>query len=887
MALTSGTKLGPYEILGAAGAGGMGEVYRARDTRLDRTVAVKVLSTHLAERPDLQKRFEREARTISKLTHPHICALYDVGQQEGVDFLVMEYLEGETLSHRLQRGPLPIEQTLKYGIEIAAALEAAHRQGIVHRDLKPGNVMLTKAGAKLMDFGLAKLAEQPAPVAVALSEMADAPTLPSQEKSLTEEGVIVGTFQYMAPEQLEGKEADARTDLFALGMVLYEMATGRPAFTGKTKASVIAAILSSEPPPISSLQPLTPPAFDRVVKTCLAKEPDERFQTAHDLNLQLRWIAEGGSQAGVAAPVVARRRNRERLAWALAAALFLGLLGAIGSAGWRQAPRTTAAPVTHTAIELPASAQLALGTVIPLEGFDNDVIALSPDGRYLAYVGQAPGGTMLYLREVAGLSVAPVAGTEGARYAFFSPDSRSLGFLTDDKVKRVAIDGGTPVTLCDAVAPVRATWTNNDNIYFGESEGQRIARVPAAGGGATLLAPSANDTTFSQALPDGAWALATAKTRGISHDYSDVVLLSLTGGPSKVLVHSGYDARFVSPGYLLFGRAGSLFAVRFDAGRREVIGEPQPVVAGVAMESFFSQVHAAVSDNGLIAYVPGGDRALGRLAWVDRQGRTEVLSPPARIYGSLALSPNGQRLAVHMADVTDYIWVYDFGRGEGRGLTFKGNSGWPVWNPDNATIAFSAYQSTKSRIMVRQADGGGAVRQLGPEFDNLKSPTSWSPDGRMLATDAWPGDSGFLSVNDGVVNRGWMRGWGAVFSPDGRWVAYTSTEARSEIVVSSYPDGKITHQISTDGGIEPLWCSCGELFYRNGNRWMSASIRTQPELTWQPPRLAFQTDFVDTPGLSYAVSPDGKRLLVVKPATPDVRSRVHLVTNWMERLKTH
>jgi len=329
MALTSGTKLGPYQILSPAGAGGMGEVYRARDTRLDRTVAIKVLSAKLANRPDLHKRFEREARTISKLTHPHICALYDVGQQEGVDFLVMEYLEGETLSHRLQRGPLAPEQTLKYGTEIAEALGAAHRQGIIHRDLKPLNIMLTKAGAKLMDFGLAKLAELPAPVEATLSEMATAPTLPSQEKSLTEEGVIVGTFRYMAPEQLEGKEADARTDLFALGMVLYEMATGRPAFTGRTKASVIAAILSSEPPPISSLQPLTPPAFDRAVKTCLAKDPDERWQSAHDLASELKWIAEGGSQAGLPAPVVAQRLFSKRLllvaAWVAALALVLGV----------------------------------------------------------------------------------------------------------------------------------------------------------------------------------------------------------------------------------------------------------------------------------------------------------------------------------------------------------------------------------------------------------------------------------------------------------------------------------------------------------------------------------------------------------------------------------
>ncbi|MGH9669754.1 MAG: protein kinase domain-containing protein [Terriglobales bacterium] len=467
MAIASGTKLGPYEILAAAGAGGMGEVYRARDTRLDRTVAVKVLSTRLADRPDLHKRFEREARAISKLSHPHICALYDVGQQEGVDFLVMEYLEGETLGHRLQRGALPIEQTLKFGIEIAEALETAHHQGIIHRDLKPGNVMLTKAGAKLMDFGLAKLAEQPAPVAVTLSEMATAPTLPSQEKSLTEEGVIVGTFQYMAPEQLEGKDADARTDIFALGMVLYEMATGRPAFTGKTKASVIAAILSSEPPPISSLQPLTPPALDRVVKTCLAKDPEERFSTAHDVKLELKWVAEDGSQTGVPAPVAAKRRSRERWAWAAISISLLAALFVWVGIWW--ASRAAPQPTMFFHAPLPFTAQ---------------DVALSPNGHTLAAIGslEVVNKNVIWIYDVGSRHADSIPGTEGATYPFWSPDGRYVAFFADAKLKRVEVPGGRVQTLCDAPSGRGGTWNKNGVILFPPTALGTLYRVSAAGG---------------------------------------------------------------------------------------------------------------------------------------------------------------------------------------------------------------------------------------------------------------------------------------------------------------------------------------------------------------------------------------------------------------------
>src|SRR5262245_4069864 len=420
MTLSAGTRLGPYEILSPLGAGGMGEVYKARDTRLERTVAVKVLPQHLSSSAEVRQRFEREAKTISQLSHPHICALYDVGTQDGVEYLVMELLEGEPLADGLHKGPLPTEQTLRYGIEMADALDKAHRQGIVHRDLKPGNVMLTKTGVKLLDFGLAK-ATQPA---AQPSGMTALPTVASSP--LTQEGTILGTFQYMAPEQLEGKEADSRSDIFAFGAVLYEMATGRKAFTGGSQASLISAIMKEDPAPISTLVPMTPPALDRVAKTCLAKDPEDRFQTAHDVRLELQWVVEGGSKAGVPAPVVARRRSREAIAWAgFAIAALAAAALAVGYA--RRAPRPPQA--FRSALLPPDKAGVVL---LP---------ALSPDGSHVVFGARIDGKLALWERPLAGVEARLLPGTEGATLPFWSPEGRSIGFFADKKLKRLDIAG--------------------------------------------------------------------------------------------------------------------------------------------------------------------------------------------------------------------------------------------------------------------------------------------------------------------------------------------------------------------------------------------------------------------------------------------------------------
>ncbi|MDQ5856880.1 MAG: protein kinase, partial [Acidobacteriota bacterium] len=634
MSLSTGTRLGPYEIVAPIGAGGMGEVYRARDTRLERTVAVKVLPAHLSSSPESRQRFEREARTISQLSHPHICALYDVGREGDIEYLVMEYLEGETLADRLARGPLPIEQVLRWGCEIADALDKAHRSGIVHRDLKPGNVMLTKSGVKLLDFGLARVLA-PASAATQLT------ALPTQALALTQEGTLLGTLQYMAPEQLEAKEADARTDIFALGALLYEMATGTKAFAGASQASLIGSILRDEPRPISDVVPLTPAALDRIVRTCLAKDPEDRWQTARDVSRQLKEIVEGKSQIGLPAAVATGRRTRGQLAWIVAALLAVALAASLLRGLRQPEPRK---PIRFS-IPPPEQREFAR---IP----EGNSLALSPNGETLAMIVRTAGRNSLWVRRLDALAPDEIEATEGAISPFWSPDSRFIGFFAGGKLRKISAGGGPPQALCDSASGNGATWGRDGTILFVEWSGGRegIYRVSSEGGVPARLTLDEQSKEkgldgWPFFLPDGRHFLYVSGAFGGKKGGS-IRVGSLDSRQTRPVISVNSRVAYCLPGYLLFVREGTLLAQPFDATALRTTGDQFPISDDVWFFRATGSAAFSVSENGNLVYLARSPSS--RLTWRDRSGREiGVVGAPA-LFGRPRLSPDGSRFAVQV-----------------------------------------------------------------------------------------------------------------------------------------------------------------------------------------------------------------------------------------------
>jgi Tol biopolymer transport system component/tRNA A-37 threonylcarbamoyl transferase component Bud32 len=882
MTLAAGVRLGPYEVVAGIGAGGMGEVYKAHDTRLGRDVAIKVLPDHLSTSEEVRQRFEREARTISQLTHPHICALYDVGNQDGLEFLVMELLEGETLADRLARGPLPLDQVLRYGIEIADALDRAHRSGIVHRDLKPGNVMLTKSGVKLLDFGLAKLHVAAEAAAASLTSL---PTAMQQSQPLTTRGTILGTFQYMAPEQLEGSEADARSDLFAFGCVLFEMATGTKPFSGKSQASLIGAIMNSQPPPISSLQPMIPPALDRVVKTCLAKDPDERFQTAHDVKLQLEWIAEGGSAAGLPAPVVARRKNREKLAWAVAAAALLA--AAAFAAGYvRRAPPRPRA----VRFEVPTP-----DGIIAI-----DAPRLSPDGKILAFnATDSAGNTRIWVRPLSALTAQPLPGTEGTTRPFWSPDSRFLGFFAEGKLKKIEVAGGPPQKICDAPTGSDGSWSPEGVILFDGRGTDPIYRVAAAGGTpavAVKAEASRKETAvgWPEFLPDGRRFLYMAV--GQKPEDNTYRIGSLDSRDSSALAPAQTLVTYAPPGYLLFVRDRTLVAQRFDAGALKTQGEAVPLAERIGTNSVGLALFS-VSRDGTLAYRAGESGS--RLLWIDRSGRElDSLGEPGE-YGDPALSPAGDRLAHNLDDPrsgkTD-IWIRDLGRGVSSRFTFgAGNNICPMWSPDGRTVVFSSNRNGNYDLFEKPASGQGEEKLLLKSAE-MKIASDWSRDGRYISFssqgkagwDIWAlptfGDRKPLPVVVTAYNE-----LLPVFSPDGRFLAYQSNESgRPEIYVQSFPGAGGKWQVSASGGTDPRWRADGkEIFYRAPDqKLMAVEVQTGESFQAAIPRSLFLGRV--QPGVArnkYLTAADGQRFLFVAPPGREALVPTTVVLNWVAELE--
>jgi serine/threonine-protein kinase len=852
----------------------MGEVYRARDTRLDRIVAIKVLPTHLADRSELRERFEREAKTIASLNHPHICVLYDIGHQDDIDFLVMEYIEGETLAQRLLKGPLPLEQVLQYAIEISDALDKAHRKGVTHRDLKPGNVMLTKSGTKLLDFGLAKLKQDIAPAEVPLSD------LPTVKEPLTAEGTLLGTLQYMAPEQLEGKEVDARTDIFSFGAVVYETATGKRAFEGKTQASLIAKILEIDPPPLSSLQPMTPPAMDRVVKRCLAKDPDGRWQSANDLTNELKWVAEGGSHISLpAAATDVRVRMLRR--WAAVAAVAC-LVVIVGFAVWILKP-TPPRLVTRMVINLPPGDQLA--------ALDYPAIAISPDGSQVAYVAIHSGTQQIHLRMLDSLETKPISGTEGANAPFFSPDGLWLGFFSDSKLKKIPVSGGTATILGDALLPRGGSWGRQGTIVFAPFGASVLQQVQDKGGSPQLVTRFQKGELYHvwpEFLPDSSGVLFVSGRQ--------IAVQSIKSGERRDLVLDGTTPRYASSGYLTYEQKGNLMAVPFDLQRLEINGTALPVVEGV-LQSASGGSQYSLSATGSLIYVPGGVQSTQtKLVWVSRSGEERPLAAAPHAYAYPRLSPDGRRVAVSIADEGTQIWFYDLARDTLTRATFESTNSFPVWTPDGKRIAFYSTKDGTPNLYWELADGSGGLERL-TTSEYVHNPNSFSPDGQLLAffevnpttqRDIW-----ILRLSDRKAQpflRTQSDETAPHFSPDGRWLAYVSNESgRFEVYAQPYPGPGGKWQISTEGGTEPVWNPSGrELFYRSGDKMMAVDIISQPSFSVGKPRMLFEGSYlpsrVTTP--NYDVSPDGQRFLMIKPSEQSASlTQIVVVQNWSEELK--
>jgi len=885
----------------------MGEVYRARDTRLGRDVAIKVLPEHLSKFPEIRQRFEREARAVSSLNHPHICTLHDVGHQDGVDFLVMECLEGEPLAARLKRGPLALDEALRYAIQIADALDKAHRQGVVHRDLKPGNIMITKAGAKLLDFGLSRTLEGGAATAPSASgsEGSALPThqglltaSPTMESPLTAQGAVLGTYQYMSPEQLDGRPADARSDIFAFGLVLYEMVSGQRAFTGNTQASLVASILKDQPRPLGELAPVSPPALERLVRACLEKDPDERRQSVHDVLMDLKWIAGGGAAttAGLASEErgqglgASRSRLRERL-WMGAALLLLAaavVLGLLRPGREREGPDPVFLQLTNPSPDP--------DTII-------DSGAISPDGKAMVLVlrDTSEGTRSLWLRPISSATATPLPGTEDGHAPFWSPDSRFVGFFAERKLKKIAVAGGPPVVIADAPAPTGGAWGPDGTIIFSPDEGP-IFRVDASGGAVekvTELDTAEEAHRWPAFLPGGRrFVFQGDATRREDHHLK---IGDLDAGVVATLVSAITNPAFAPPDRLLFVRAGSLMVQRLDLDKLTLEGEPVEIAENLLEAEWSHFFTFSASTTGVLTYKSADLDA--RLAWLDREGKElEVIEQEGR-FGDVRLSRTGTRLLFERLDPDGRIgdlWLKDLERNVTSRLTFHpGQVGAPVWSADEATFAyFWSQEGSHVKVFTRLLDRPEEEKQLG-EVGASAWPQSWSPDGKHIVVlrlspdtreDLW-----LMSADPSEEPRPLIATpfteQGAAFSPDGRWLAYESDETgRMEAYLRRYPLTSWKLQVSTRGGAFPRWRGDGrEIFYLDPTGTLNA-VALQPgegSLSASNPEVLFDLglpSFGVTANGGYSPAPDGRRFLVVQREVDPRRAPITIVLNWTRLL---
>lgn len=873
MDLAASTRLGPYEILSAIGAGGMGEVYRARDTRLDRCVAIKILPSHLACSPELKVRFEREARTLSSVSHPNICHLYDVGSQSGIDFLVMELLEGETLSYRLRKGPLQLDDLLKISAEVSDALSKAHRLGLVHRDLKPSNVMLTKTGAKLMDFGLAKPTSGDPLSGLATPSAAETlTTLQSPVSPVTSAGAMVGTLPYMSPEQIEGKEADARSDIFALGAVLYEMATGQRAFEGKSRMTVASAILEKNPTPVATLHPDIPPALAYLINTCLAKDPDQRFQTAQDINLQLRWLLQAGAEPAQSHRPV-RASNKWRIAFGLAGTILFAL--ALWAFRRGATPAAKEYGIVRFSIALPLKQELAADVT--------QSVAISPDGKRLAYVAAESGVSRLYVHRLDQIESIAIPDSEGASFPFFSPNGDWVVFFNQGKLKKAPSDGGVPVALAEMSAIFGGVWTPRDVIVV-SLPNQGMATVSPAGGALRRVSVATNQTIYPQGmtwLHGGDWITFT--------DYlqprRSVMAVKLDSGEVRTILDNAQSAS-VTAGNLVYYQGGALWAVPFDGDKMEVLGSPTQILGGVNETNYIPQV--SISRSGALAYAPGPfGNAARNLFLVNRKGVEQKLDLPPKDYIDPAFSPDGKHIALVIRSVQQ-LEVLDRDRGAVTNLATNFSNFAPTWALDGKSLLIDAFDASRQHGIYRVAADGSSEPRLLKAIPQISHVTSIAGDyAAVMVTDPENSiDLWLLGMQPPYELRPFKRTPAierqGSLSPDGHWLAYASNESgRSQIYVEPVPGPGGLRQLSTDGGDQPRWVRNGrEIIYRNGSKVITVPVQLHPEFQPGKPVELFDRKF--DPGAAvagYDVSPDGQTFIMTR-SERDNPTEIRVVLGW-------